>query len=344
MNKLPLITIFIPIYNGSKYITETLNSIKNQKFSDYEVILVNDCSKDETQKIIEEFSNSDNRFRSFTTPFNFGTAPKVIKHFIHEIKGKYFVYSSQDDLFSVDWLSGMYSRMQIDDPDAVIPDVVLMNGNPTTSDRVLSGLHGDRSVILSGKEAFKLSIDWRIPGNALWKSSMVKNLGFYDFGMNADEYTTRLYFLNSQHVAFSTGTFYYRQNNPDAITKKFTEKSFDIIFTDYMLWRLAEDYRLDDTTKSILFIRFFLNLIKFTPAAYSKSFKTAISKIKDCYDLFSKNSDSFLKKNRNIKYFHKILIKVGSYSFPLFLFLCYGSYVFYPIYKAIKHQKVFNLK
>ena len=61
-----LISIVIPIYNAEKYLEECLNSIKNQTYKNFEVIMVNDGSKDNSETICKSFLKSDSRFRYFT--------------------------------------------------------------------------------------------------------------------------------------------------------------------------------------------------------------------------------------------------------------------------------------
>ena len=63
----PLLSMIIPVYNGQDYLAECLNSIQTQSFSDYEVIIVNDGSTDESRRICEAFVQTDPRFRLFST-------------------------------------------------------------------------------------------------------------------------------------------------------------------------------------------------------------------------------------------------------------------------------------
>lgn len=60
-----LISIVIPIYNAEKYLEECLSSIKNQTYKNFEVIMVNDGSKDDSETICKRFSEYDARFRYF---------------------------------------------------------------------------------------------------------------------------------------------------------------------------------------------------------------------------------------------------------------------------------------
>lgn len=57
------LSIIIPVYNTEKYIKKCIDSILNQSFSDYELLLINDGSTDDSAKICDEYSRIDNRIK-----------------------------------------------------------------------------------------------------------------------------------------------------------------------------------------------------------------------------------------------------------------------------------------
>lgn len=239
------ISVVIPVFNGEKYIQRTIESLLQQKFQNFEILCINDCSSDSSFELLNEFSKHDERVRVFKTPENLGNAAKVINFALDFSIGEYFVYSSQDDVFSDDWLESMHSRAIESGADAVIPDLVFYHESQKEDSRIISGLDGDRKAEISGREAFIYSLDWRIPGNALWKMDLVKRLKFDESGLNSDELTVRKLFLHSEKVVFSSGVFYYRQDNPSAVTKKIGCKTFDYPITQYRIYRLAMDNNID---------------------------------------------------------------------------------------------------
>ncbi|TWI60653.1 glycosyltransferase involved in cell wall biosynthesis [Pseudoduganella lurida] len=242
-----LVSVVIPVYNGARYIGQTLDSVLAQTHRELEVLVIDDGSSDGSHALLEEYGRNDPRVRVLRTPANLGTAPRVLNFALPHVRGDYFVYSSQDDLFSADWLAAMHARAVATGADAVVPDVVLHYPADPALDRVLSGLRGDRDVELSGRDAAAHSLDWSIPGNALWRAGLVKFFGFKEFGLNSDEYSARLLFINANKVVFSGGTFYYRQDNAAAVTKRFTYRSFDFAYTQLRLYQLlaAEGYPAD---------------------------------------------------------------------------------------------------
>ena len=66
------VSICIPTYNGNLYLEETLSSVLNQSYSDFEVIIVDDQSTDNTWSIIQEFSRHDHRIKTYKNEKNLG--------------------------------------------------------------------------------------------------------------------------------------------------------------------------------------------------------------------------------------------------------------------------------
>jgi glycosyltransferase involved in cell wall biosynthesis len=236
-----LISIMIPVHNGERYLARTLDAVLAQTDRHFELICIDDCSSDASAALLRSYAERDARVRVLTTPFNLGSAPRALNHALPHMRGDYFVYSSQDDLFSPDWLAAMRARALQTGADAVIPEVVMFHDGATEPDRSLIGVNGDADIILDGREACRLSLDWSIPGNALWKARLVRQLGFEDFAVNADEYSVRRFFLACNQVAFCTGKFLYRQDNPNAVTKRLGSARFDWPYTQLRLAQLLQE-------------------------------------------------------------------------------------------------------
>lgn len=234
------ITVLLPIYNGAAYLEETLVSLTRQSFASFEVLCIDDCSTDESRTIIERHASQDARIRYLNSGKNLGCAARAANFAAPHAKGRWFVYSSQDDLFSQDWLAQLHARMIETGADAVVPDVVFYHADGT-DDRKIVGYQGDRSKVLTGREAFVASLDWTIAGNALWPILFLKNTGFDEFNAFADEYSVRRFFLACETVAFCGGVFYYRQDNATAITKDPSPALLDAADTNFRLWHLIHD-------------------------------------------------------------------------------------------------------
>lgn len=101
------ISIVIPVYNLENYLRESLDSIINQTFTDFEVICVNDGSKDKSLEILEEYKKKDNRFIVLSQE-NSG-AGMARNHGLEVAQGKYVQFLDGDDYFEPDMLEKLYN-------------------------------------------------------------------------------------------------------------------------------------------------------------------------------------------------------------------------------------------
>ena len=94
----PKITIVISVYNGEAFIKSAILSIQNQNFKDIEIIIVDDCSSDNSIYLIKELMKKDTRIVLYQNEINKGKL--YSKTFgILKAKGKYVMILEQDDLY-----------------------------------------------------------------------------------------------------------------------------------------------------------------------------------------------------------------------------------------------------
>lgn len=225
------ISVLMPVYNGSFFLKDTLDSLVKQTYKDFEVICIDDGSTDNSLEILNQYA-LDYSFIKVFTKQNEGTAAKAVNYGLKYAQGEYFMYTSQDDLFSENLLKINYLAAKKYNADAVVPKTIFYFPD-AENDRGICGINGDYSRSISGNEAFSYSIDWEITGFVLWNSKLLSRIGgqFFDFSINADEYTTRLLYFYSNSVVFTEEVFYYRQNNPNSITKKWNPRLLESFAT-----------------------------------------------------------------------------------------------------------------
>ena len=242
----PAISILIPVYNGEKYLQETLSSIEKQSFKDFEVICVDDLSTDKSLEILNTFAERDPRFKVILRDSKGRCAVTGIIYGLPYCQGEYFFYCSQDDLIAEDCLEKAYQRAIETGADAVIPavDFYYETGEKHGG---LYPPNQDYRLALSGKEAFVLSLNWQIAGSSLRKMPLLKRIGYDDLYYNSCEYNTRVFYLNCNKVVFSEGVFYYREDNPDAITKNLSWQRFEELGTQVRLLKIVLEGHFDKT-------------------------------------------------------------------------------------------------
>lgn len=95
----PLVSIITAVYNCSDYIYEMINSVIKQTYDNWELIIVDDCSKDGTDKIIINFVNQDNRIKIIKNKNNLGAGLSRNKA-IEFAKGEYIAFLDGDDIWA----------------------------------------------------------------------------------------------------------------------------------------------------------------------------------------------------------------------------------------------------
>lgn len=99
-----LVSVIIPTYNSEKYIEKTVETVLAQDYDNYEIILVDDCSKDNTRAVLEKLSSTDDRIRFIFQEKNSGAA-KARNAGINVAKGRFIAFLDSDDLWEHDKLT-----------------------------------------------------------------------------------------------------------------------------------------------------------------------------------------------------------------------------------------------
>lgn len=105
-----LISVIIPIYNSEKYLRKCLNSVANQTFTNFEVVMVNDASTDNSIEIAKEFVLKYENFNLIDLENNKGVS--VVRNVAIEASvGKYLAFLDSDDTMDTDFLEVMYATI-----------------------------------------------------------------------------------------------------------------------------------------------------------------------------------------------------------------------------------------
>ena len=117
-NYQPIITVIVPVYNVEPYLTQCLESLQNQNFKDFEVILVDDGSTDNCFEICDSFSKRDQRF------ITVHTSNKGVSHArnlaLEIANAPYVVFVDSDDIVAPTYLSSLYEALILSKADVLI--------------------------------------------------------------------------------------------------------------------------------------------------------------------------------------------------------------------------------
>lgn len=106
-----LVSIITPTYNSAKYIRETIASVQNQSHANWEMILIDDCSTDNTVEIIEEIQKTEPRIHLIKSDVNQGPAVSRNKG-IRIAKGKYMTFLDADDIWLEDFIENSIATIK----------------------------------------------------------------------------------------------------------------------------------------------------------------------------------------------------------------------------------------
>jgi glycosyltransferase involved in cell wall biosynthesis len=109
--KKPLISVVMPVYNAERYLNDSIQSILNQTFKDFEFIIINDGSTDHSKKILEKFKKEDKRIVLINNTKNLGLQ-KTLNRGLKIAKGRYIARMDADDISLPNRLGIQFSYLE----------------------------------------------------------------------------------------------------------------------------------------------------------------------------------------------------------------------------------------
>ncbi len=111
MNTAPKISLIMSVYNGEDYLRDAIESVLNQTFRDFELIVINDCSTDKTSEILNRFAAQDARVVVHNNEVNL-RLPSSLNKAIEKARGKYIARMDADDICLPERLERQYAFME----------------------------------------------------------------------------------------------------------------------------------------------------------------------------------------------------------------------------------------
>ena len=149
----PVISISMPAYNVEKYIGEAIESILAQTFTDWELIIVDDCSKDKTLAIASEYAAKDSRIRIIKRNENSGSVRLPRLDGVMAAHGTYICAIDSDDAIEPEYLQKMIDRQRETRSDIVLGRMRLCNQALQEDGRMIPDAQYNMSKIFCGREA-----------------------------------------------------------------------------------------------------------------------------------------------------------------------------------------------
>jgi glycosyltransferase involved in cell wall biosynthesis len=122
LNSNPKLTVAMPVFNGSNFIRDALDTIVNQSFTDFELIVCDNASRDDTCEIVQQYASRDSRIELIKNPRNIGASANYNLAFKHG-RGEYLKWCAHDDKLCPNYLAACIAVLDRD------PDVALAFGS-----------------------------------------------------------------------------------------------------------------------------------------------------------------------------------------------------------------------
>lgn len=121
------VSIILPVYNGAKCVSNSIDSVLNQTYTDFELIVVNDCSTDNTLEILNEYAAKDSRVKVFTNEEN-KKLPRTLNAGFSHASGDYLTWTSDDNMYRPEAIEKMVGFLDTN-PECglVYTDMTLLN-------------------------------------------------------------------------------------------------------------------------------------------------------------------------------------------------------------------------
>jgi len=137
---MPLVSVIMPSYNYEEYISEAIESVLGQTFDDFELIIIDDASKDNSKKIIQLFDKKSIKIRSFFHKKNQGIA-KTVNECLKKAKGKYISHFSSDDIWSKEKLEKQLKVFEKDEDLLVWSEGLIIDAQGNFTGEMFTQMH-----------------------------------------------------------------------------------------------------------------------------------------------------------------------------------------------------------
>ena len=283
----PVISISMPAYNVEKYIGEAIESIVAQTFTDWELIIVDDCSKDKTLAIASEYAAKDSRIRIIKRNENSGSVRLPRLDGVMAAHGTYICAIDSDDAIEPEYLQKMIDRQRETRSDIVLCRMRLCNQALQEDGRIIPNAQYNMSRFFCGREAVIATLGgWQIAMAGMLVASKLNHdyvKQNYDPKRNtifADELDQRKLLLSASSVAIKDASYLYRQQQGSVIHKVNLRRFDQLIDIGYYLDFVFQNFTDNrDTIHKVL--------------------KECLGKTYRCQQMFLANKKVFKKEERN---------------------------------------------
>ena len=241
------VSIIMPAYNAEEYISTAINSVISQTYKDWELVVCDDCSSDNTVDIVEEYCRQHNNIVLIKRKENSGAARLPRKDAALATTGGLIMTFDADDFLDSEYVEKMYNRKQETKASIVLSHLVFCNERGKLNGKEIPNKSFDYNQIITGRLAAMLMLgEVRISVNGLLcdKELYINNIISQDKATDncsfADEIDQRKLLMRNKTVAFADAKYYYRQQ-PGSLMHNTGVKRYDFLTSLEVIYRFAKE-------------------------------------------------------------------------------------------------------
>ncbi len=301
---MPKISVIVPVYNASKYLSRCIESVLCQSFCDFELILINDGSTDQSEKICMEYSQKDLRIK-YIKQRNQGVS-HARNTGIRISKSTYITFLDSDDYLLPEALSVFYSYAIKYNADICIATAVFASSNKVANDSFNIIEHDGRSAVEHYGQLN--NYQFRAPWAKLFKRGLFANMMFPESLSNGEDFYLihKLMYIANRIININEPVYWYNDTNTSSVTNRtFNEKKMDDLYAYESLLDFLKEKNFMNLHKKffeeyLLKIAFYCENIKKQNVDYSaskrirKKFRNAIKKYGKYYDFEKYSQNKFV--------------------------------------------------
>lgn len=295
------ISVIIPVYNAEKYIKKCLDSVINQTLGieNIEVILVNDCSLDNTMEIISDYAEKYPSFKIIELDLNKGqgNARNIgLKH----VSSDYLTFIDSDDYLSLNTYENSLNKMKKNDCDLLAFNSEIFSDISEKMPPDIHQLNIDEDMIVEDLNDYPKIIFSTSVWNKIFSKKLFKYLNFPS-KLYEDNYVAINTLFNAKKIYLNSESNYYYRKNEDksSTTTDITLKNcMDLSESILNLFSLGKDYLKYNNLITVLNLKFTYDIIfwLFDKIFFINEENKIINEIRPFANKFSKKDMNFLRE------------------------------------------------
>lgn len=232
MKDKPLVSILSPCYNVEMFLPQCLDSIVNQTYTNLQIVLIDDGSKDNTWRVLQDYTSRDSRIEIYHQE-NLGVAA-TRNHLLEKVKGDYVLFVDADDWIEPDMVEFLINKAKENEAEVTVCGMVI-NNSTVRKEYTESILNHEECV-----RAFLFHSELRGSlCNKLVATSLLHNVRFHcEISYGEDALFCWHFFQNVQKIVMTDRQLYhYRMNETSISHQSFGEKKL----TGHLTWSIITE-------------------------------------------------------------------------------------------------------